>query len=273
MCLFLREQGIEFQPVFIDTGWEHPSTYEYLRGDLEREIGPIQWIRGPRSFKELVIHKGMFPSRTRRFCTQRLKVFPMQEHIAALVERTDDDVVNAVGIRAAESTPRSKLNEWEWCDGFDCETWRPILGWSEQDVIDIHTRHALAPNPLYLLGARRVGCWPCIYASKAEIRLMAEIDPQRIVEIRELEAEVVDGARRRAEARGESLERPPAFFQLRQAKDHGKNGFVPIDRVVEWSRTSRGGRQMSMWAAEPPDAGCMRWGLCETAAETEEIDP
>jgi 3'-phosphoadenosine 5'-phosphosulfate sulfotransferase (PAPS reductase)/FAD synthetase len=183
MSLWLKEQGIDHDRVFMDTGWEHPKTYEYLRGELSRVIGPITEIRGPRLMTDLIRHKGMFPSKRRRFCTQELKVFPMQRHLAALVE-AGADVVNAVGIRRAESEARSKLEEWEWSDGFDCETWRPLLLWSEADVIDIHKRHGLPPNPLYLLGASRVGCWPCIYARKAEIRLIADIDPERIDQIR-----------------------------------------------------------------------------------------
>jgi 3'-phosphoadenosine 5'-phosphosulfate sulfotransferase (PAPS reductase)/FAD synthetase len=259
MCLHLRELGVEFDAAFIDTGWESDITYDYIRGELTDAIGPIHWLRGERTFEELVRWKGMFPSRTRRFCTQFLKVFPMQKYIAGL----DYDVVNAVGVRAAESVARAQLPEWEWADGFDCEVWRPLIRWSEADVIAIHQRHGLRPNPLYLLGARRVGCYPCIYSNKAEIRRIADTDPERIVRIRKLEGEVVDAARLRAESRGETLERPPAFFRL-HARDEANNGFVAIDRVVQWARTSRGGRQQDMFAQEAPDAGCMRWGLCET---------
>lgn len=257
MCLHLRELGIEFEPVFLDTGWESDVTYDYLRGELEHAIGPIRWLRGERTFEDLAKWKMMFPSRTRRFCTQFLKVFPMQAFIASL----DEDVVNAVGVRAAESEARRRLPEWEWADGFDCETWRPLIAWTEQQVIDIHARHGLRPNPLYLAGARRVGCYPCIYANKAEIRRIADSDPDRIERIRRLESDVVGAARARAETRGEVLERPPAFFLMRRRD--GGSGFVPIDEVIAWSRTSRGGRQQDMFAAEPADAGCMRWGLCE----------
>jgi len=39
---------------------------------------------------------------------------------------------------------------------------------------------------------------------------------------------------------------------------------MPIDEVVEWSRTARGGKQFELFQATESDAGCMRWGLCET---------
>jgi len=167
------------------------------------------------------------------------------------------------GIRAAESEARSKLPEWEWQDGFDCEVWRPLIRWSEQDVIDIHTRHGLQPNPLYLRGAARVGCWPCIYARKDELRFIADTDPSRIDRLRELERKVSEAAYARAEAKGQPLKNPPSFFQ---AKTGAGGECWSIDKVVEWSRTSRGGRQFELFAAEPHEQGCVRWGLCETGA-------
>lgn len=262
MSLYLTELGIEHDRVFLDTGWEHQATYEYLRGPLTEKLGPITEIKPKRQMEELILHKAMFPSRQRRYCTQELKVLPMQRHIRALQD-AGDDVVNTVGIRAGESEARSKMPEWEWQDGFDCEVWRPLIAWSEQDVVDMHHRHGLRPNPLYLQGAERVGCWPCIYARKNEVRLIADIDPQRIDRIRELERLVTLRAGERAIEKGQEGG-PRAWFQ---AKDGSSGECWPIDRAVEWSRTSRGGRQFELFAAGERDAGCMRWGLCETNTE------
>ena len=41
MSLYLHELGIDHDRVFLDTGWEHPDTYEYLRGELTAKLGPI----------------------------------------------------------------------------------------------------------------------------------------------------------------------------------------------------------------------------------------
>lgn len=273
MSLHLRELDIEHDRVFCDTGWEHQTTYEYLRGDLVRMLGPVAEIRGDLLMPDLVRKKGMFPSRTRRFCTEQLKVVPLQKYIRGLQDELGE-CVNAVGIRAAESQARAKMPEWEWSDGFDCEVWRPLIRWSEQDVIDIHARHGLRPNPLYLDGARRVGCWPCIFAAKGEIRHIAEVDPGRIDAIRALEAEVTEAARLRHAAKGETFEslgyNRPTFFQAMGAlrNEEGRDGrMVPIDEAVTWSRTSRGGKQLELFAPGPAEAGCMRWGLCETETD------
>jgi 3'-phosphoadenosine 5'-phosphosulfate sulfotransferase (PAPS reductase)/FAD synthetase len=263
LWLWLRQVGIEHDRIFMDTGWEAAETYEHL-AYLQEVLGPITTLRGERTMEELVVHKGMFPSRTRRFCTEELKVKPALAYIGGLLAK-GVDVVNAVGIRAGESEARSKMPEWEWSAAFDCEVWRPLIAWSEEDVIEIHRHHGVRPNPLYLMGASRVGCFPCIFARKAEIRLVAEKRPEQVVRIRRLEERVQEAARNRAEARGEpGLYKPPTFFQAPIRNAEGKRPCMAIDEVVEWSRTARGGKQVELFATSAADEGCMRWGLCET---------
>ena len=243
MCLWFKEQGLEYRRLFADTGWEHPLTYEYLRGPLTVALGPIEEVRGPWTFETLVQHKVMFPSRRQfRFCSQLLKVEPIKTYFKALPD--DRDYINAVGIRRDESLARRDASEWEWQPDFDCWLWRPLVAWTIQDVLSIHRRHGLAMNPLYAMGASRVGCWPCINANKKEIRLIADVDPDRIDRVRALEAQ--------AQARSRSN---PTMFTLRpDGKKHVRAG---IDDVVAWARSD---------ASEGPtlfDNGCMRWGLCE----------
>src|SRR5262249_6150325 len=129
MSLCLTELGIEHVRVFADTGWEHPATLEYLRGPLTGVLGPIVEVRNPLGFAGVVRAHGMFPSRMRRFCTQELKIEPL----AAFVRGLSDECVNAIGIRAAESSARSRLDAWDWSEAFDCEVWRPLLHWSEAE--------------------------------------------------------------------------------------------------------------------------------------------
>jgi 3'-phosphoadenosine 5'-phosphosulfate sulfotransferase (PAPS reductase)/FAD synthetase len=292
MSLYLHELGIEHDRVFMDTGWEHEATYEYLRGELTQKLGPITEIRGPETMEELIRRKGTFPSRQRRFCTEELKVKPFIAHVASL-RALGAECVNNVGIRGTESESRSKLFEWDYEPEFGCEVWRPLISWSEQDVIDMHHKHGLRPNPLYLMGASRVGCWPCINARKEEIRLIADTDHARIARIRALEADVAKAAEARYERdraewlrnpdpepepgtkkheawakkrkRLESPFRAPAYFQAKMEADDGTFPAWPIDEVVSWSKTQRGGRKFELFAA-PRDHGCMRWGMCEQDA-------
>lgn len=314
MSLHLTELGIEHDRVFCDTGWEAPETYEHLAYLAER-LGPITHIRGERQFEALMEHKGMFPSRTRRFCTEELKVRPLIKYFDWLMrgrcwrcQATGDvgdgppepagiacqacngtgklwpaeDPVNAVGIRRGESAARSRMPEWEESKDFDCEVWRPLIHWTEQQVIDIHARHGLRPNPLYLRGASRVGCLPCIFARKSEVRMIAEQFPEQIVRIRKLEKRVQAGARQRlirrwmampldarinARAGGDApgKENAPTLFQSSSRMVNQKRPCIPIDAVVSWSKTSFGGRQFELFAGGAAEEGCMRWGLCETS--------
>lgn len=260
LSLWLREQGIEHRRVFSDTGWEHPDTYRYL-DTLEAKLGPIDRVEPLLPMAGLIRKKGMFPSRLQRWCTAELKVRPLTQYMAEI--DPEWRAIVAVGIRADESTARAGLEEWEH-DGNAMERWlwRPLIRWTLDDVIAIHKRHGIDPNPLYLRGADRVGCWPCIYARKAEIRMVATETPWRIDEIRELEAELfarmetkkAEDPEYRARAE-EKRYRPPTYF-------NGGERMTPIDEAVEWSRTAHGGRQLELFDTEP-DRGCLRWGLCE----------
>lgn len=260
MGLWFKELEFPFHGVFADTGWEHPSLYDHLRGPVTRALGPIHEVRGELDFVDLVRKKGLFPSRVMRFCTEQLKVLPIQKY---LLEQSDnEEIVNAVGIRRAESKARSKMDMWEWSDSFDCEIFRPLVDWSKDDVIAIHKRHGVPLAPLYEMGAGRVGCWPCIHSAKKEIALVAEKDPARIDLIERLELDLTAaGAARDAELGRDPVPRTMYSYH------GGDNRHIPINirEAVDWARSKRG-----EW--QPPGAGdgCMRFGLCESVADEDD---
>jgi 3'-phosphoadenosine 5'-phosphosulfate sulfotransferase (PAPS reductase)/FAD synthetase len=127
------------------------------------------------------------------------------------------------------------------------------MDWTFQDVVDIHRRNNVQPNPLYLKKATRVGCFPCIFARKDEIRWIAENHPERIDLIEKMEEMMTAYARDR---KGPDSA-PLTFFHA-----HDDSGPMPIRKVAEWSKTSYGGKQKELFALE--EDGCMRWGLCGT---------
>ena len=275
MALWLLEQELPFTAVYMDTGWEHEATSDYVRGYLPKFLGQeIEVITPKKNFVELIRHKQMFPGRVRRFCTQELKIRPFERWVKA---RYGDGrgPVNAIGIRAAESRKRSTMPRWRTEDGLDwfLRIWRPLIDWTEADVIAIHQRHGMRPNPLYLThGVSRVGCWPCIHARKSELRRIAEVDPDRIALIAELEHEIQEAARLRYEARGETFESlgytPPTMFTLRDGSQEGRpNVHRSIDEMVAWAKTGRGGSQLTM---DVPESGCVRWGMCDLPPDVEE---
>lgn len=261
-ALWLRENGIRFSCVFADTGWEAPETYTYIDEVLEPLFGPVHRVRSKHGgMVDLVRSKAMFPSQKIRYCTQELKFFPIRDHL----EQYDEEVVNAVGIRAEESRTRAAMSEWESPRGgrrsIGVDSWRPLLRWTHADVVAIHRSHGLPPNPLYLKGATRVGCWPCIFANKGDVQTLIRHGQDRIAEIRTLEEEITAGADERARANGDEPVELRTWFQGRgPVALGGREGYMRIDDVIRWGKTKRGGRQLML--IDPPPTGCMRWGLC-----------
>lgn len=275
MALWMIEQGLKDRChwVFADTGWEHPSVYDYL-DILEKHIGPINRVTSkkyPRGMVDLVEKKGMFPSRKFRFCTEQLKVVPIHEFVEDFMEEHGEEPINCVGIRADESPSRAKMDTWDTGGPLNLDTWRPIITWGVQDVIDIHNKYDVVPCSLYLRDkhpSTRVGCYPCIMSRKKEIMAVAENDSWRIDEIRELEGRVQEKYIERNPDWKDQKWQLPTMFQGRE-RQNGERPMTPIDKVVEWAKTSHGGKQIELFYTDAP--GCQMWGLCDLG--TNEPEP
>ncbi len=201
--LALREAGVASRLVFADTGWEAAQTYEHLRGELAAKLGPIDWVGVAGGMLAKIRHRAGFPARMQRWCTRELKVAPLRAYHDRIAAEDGRETVSVLGIRAEESAVPAQLPIWEDSDEWGGWVWRPIRDWTVADVLAIHHRHGVAVNPLYRLGHERVGCFPCIYARKEEICLVAEHAPERIAEIDALEREVTEErARRNTETPG-----------------------------------------------------------------------
>lgn len=288
--LHLRELGLTQRLVFFDTGWEHALTYkhlDYLQDALGMEIArsacpvalspeltaeaeAIEAVLGvtPSAFVRLCLKKRIMPRRTVRFCTQSLKVFEAQKVMRAEHE-AGRYPINVVGIRAAESAARANMPEWELSPTLDCEVWRPIIAWTEADVIAIHQRHGIKPNPLYLMGASRVGCFPCIMARKAELRMVGR-DANRVRAIEMLEA-AVQGLHKAGLAEDAEYHAPSLFSAARKDANGQRYG-VSIHEAIRWANTAHGApldQERLFPIEDDPDDGCMRWGMCEQAPDGE----
>ncbi len=288
--------------VFADTGNEHEVTYEYALHYLPRALGiRIDVVRadfadefatkranlariaageseaaiyGNRQFKyrwtpetaaralellhptgvpflDLCLVRGGFPSRKRQFCTEYLKRNPLTEYALDWAD-AGYHVESWQGVRADESEARRWLPAYEY-RGARMAIYRPILRWRIEDVFEAHRVAGVEPNPLYRKGMGRVGCMPCINCSKGELREIARRFPEHIERIAEWERLVSQVCRPRT---------PVSFFHLGTQGHAGQSS--TIDAVVEWSRTTRGGRQYDLLAdlAEPTSCSSA-YGLCE----------
>jgi 3'-phosphoadenosine 5'-phosphosulfate sulfotransferase (PAPS reductase)/FAD synthetase len=182
--------GTDWTPVFCDTKWEHPITYAYIQEInetlLNRSLVTLSSETYPDGFVQLCVERKGIPSTKRRFCTGELKVFPLHRYFASL----DDEITAYQGIRADESKARSKMPESEWVDeGGGYWIKRPIFRETAQDCFDAMRRYGIKPNPLYLMGASRVGCWPCIMTGLRELKRALDFHPEirsRVIELETL---------------------------------------------------------------------------------------
>jgi 3'-phosphoadenosine 5'-phosphosulfate sulfotransferase (PAPS reductase)/FAD synthetase len=210
-------------------------------------------------YLDLCMVRGGFPSRKRQFCTEYLKTEPLTEY---QLDRIDEGfaVWSWQGVRIDESeSRRSRLQGTGACVrafdvvGGDLFIYRPILRWNVGDVFEAHALAGIKPNPLYSQGMTRVGCMPCINCSKAELAAIARRFPHHIARIAEWERIVSLVCR---------LDSPVSFFH------RGTQGFsgqaTTVLDVVEWAKTTRGGRQYDLLAHSAPVAECSSaYGLCE----------
>lgn len=267
--LALRESNIPHRAAFADTGWEAPETYAYL-ATLERLLGiTIDRVGVPGGMRAKIRERAGFPARMQRWCTRVLKVEPLRAYHDLIAAETGRETVSVVGIRAEESTARAKMTAFGFDDRWGGYVWRPIIDATISDVLALHHRHGVPVNPLYRRGHSRVGCWPCIYASKEQIRLWAQDDPASVAEVAALERECETlRAERNEVTPGRYTHDVASFFQSRESttdKVTGKRVYLPVHvaDVVEWAQTDRGGRQMVL-LREDSDSGCFRWGMCES---------
>ncbi len=193
LLLWAKENLVEFDVVFFDTGWEHPLTYAYI-DKIDRQVlnGSLKVLssRTYSGFEDLALSKGRFPGRNSRFCTEELKIKPLHTYI----ESIEDDVTTYTGIRAEESSARARMKPAEFIpEAGGYWTMRPLFDWTAEQCFALMRQHGVEPNPLYLMGAGRVGCWPCIMVSHRELKSLLMTTPDIKERVLSLEAKVNAG--------------------------------------------------------------------------------
>lgn len=188
LILWAKQHLPEFTAVFCDTGWEHPITYAYIQ-EINQTLlgGSLVTLRNERyssGMPDLVRIKGRAPSAKARFCTEQLKVIPMIDWLKTI----NDEITVYQGIRADESESRSQMAARQWSDDYDAWVVRPLLSWTAAQCFALMAEHGVKPNPLYLMGAHRVGCFPCVMVSMRELKayLSGEVGPElkrRVIEL------------------------------------------------------------------------------------------
>jgi 3'-phosphoadenosine 5'-phosphosulfate sulfotransferase (PAPS reductase)/FAD synthetase len=199
------------------------------------------------TFDRLAEIIGRFPSRNAQFCTNYLKLAPSRRWCRDNLG--DEDFERYVGIRRDESPKRAKTPDSWWDEFFDCQVYAPVAGWTKQQCFDFVREAGEPVNPLYTMGFDKVGCAPCVNSGKDDIRMWAARFPEMIDKVREWE-------RRTGKT----------FFPPIMPDGKGGSRFGFVDEVVEWSRTTRGGKQYELPIVEAiaQRGECSSsYGLCE----------
>lgn len=281
----------EVRLVFADTGNEHEQTYRYVLDYMPAALGIAVDVVRP-SFAEqiarkaefvrtkwpehgvsedkirlalavlkptgipyldLCIWKGRFPSRKAQFCTEQLKTLPLAEYQNDLLD-AGYLVESWQGVRADESLNRRNLPEREDRGG-GLSIYRPILRWTAQQTVDFVRSRGFQINPLYRQGMGRVGCMPCINARKSEIAEIASRFPEHVERIAEWERLVSEASKPDAST---FFHAPKKGLSIEEAVRAAN-----IRAIVEWSKTTRGGRQYDLLHDDEAPACSSAYGLCE----------
>lgn len=259
----LNESGIaknQIEATFCDTGNEHEHTYAQIRY-INENIHPVITLFPEMDFFELAKSRKRFPSAKARFCTEMLKIIPTLEHVMELRYRGFEPI-SIAGTRAEESEDRKNLPEWDYSGNLLCIQWRPLIRWTFADVVAIHERYGLPFNPLYALGAKRVGCFPCIMSNKAEVRMIAQQFPERIAKIREAEQDFENSFGRYSSFFASNT--IPERFRSKPftCEDGREMNVATIDDVARWSFTGK--RAQGQWDDEPTkEPVSCNSGFCE----------
>jgi len=216
LILAIKEIGKESViPVFNDTGWEHPLTYEYLEyleSHLDLKInrtigGDRKDGTKARTLPELIKSQGKFPFGLGRFCTTYLKQYALRDWYKNNLYDPDDNYEVWFGMRTGESNQRAKkyadVSPYQLVDMGDLfpsmyskklratlQVRLPIVYWTTDEVFEYLKENNVKYNPLYDEGTNdRVGCYPCMLAGKkVQQRMLAtEFGQQRLQEIKDLE--------------------------------------------------------------------------------------
>jgi 3'-phosphoadenosine 5'-phosphosulfate sulfotransferase (PAPS reductase)/FAD synthetase len=200
-------------------------------------------------FLDLCMWKGRFPSRRAQFCTEQLKTIPMVEYQMALMDQ-GYGVISWQGIRRDESEKRKNARLFEKVSR-QLRIFRPIILWTAQQTIDYCLSKGLKVTPLYSEGFDRVGCMPCINCDKKEVSNIDLRRPHEIERIAEWERLVTLASKRGGSTFFPSLDRD---------EGKGKHG---IYEIVEWAKTTHGGKQYNLLQEIDSDACSSSYGLCD----------
>lgn len=140
-----------------------------------------------RDLVDLIEKRGMWPSSAARYCTSDAKRAPIRRFMTQIVNECDLGrpcrILNCMGLRAQESTARSKKEPLSYSNASTKTTrhvwdWLPIFNWSEGEVWRVIHSEDLPYHFAYDLGMPRLSCVFCIFANKDALMIAGKANPE-----------------------------------------------------------------------------------------------
>jgi hypothetical protein len=207
-------------------------------------------------FLDMMLLHGMMPMRGMQFCTEELKLNTnWEQHCKPLID-AGHKLLTWAGVRAEESRKRAGYDrlarDHRSQDDDATMTFLPIFHWTAAEVFDLHKYFGVEPNPLYKHGMNRVGCMPCINASKDELRQISQRFPEHIEKIKEWE-KTVSMVNRWTQYTGSTV----SFLAT-----SGRPGET-TEEIIRWANTDRKGNELADLEEDELLSCSSRYGLCE----------
>lgn len=172
--------------------WEGTSEH------VKNTIGSIPFFEvvAGKTFFGMVRSRKFWPSPKYRQCTSDLKRDPIEKKIRQISKETGKTlIVNCTGIRAQESSARSKQVPFKFSTknskaGREWYEWMPIFNWTEKFVFEYIAMNGQEPHWAYKAGMSRLSCCFCIMSSKKDLQIAAKLNPGLLEKYDSLEREI-----------------------------------------------------------------------------------
>lgn len=204
--------------MYSDTGMEWYNAESHVRKICATASVPLEIVYPVRPLIEEMKYRGqrliemqrerrdkkintgvMFPSPHCRYCTANQKTGPMDK----LVRQYTGKLLKVTGERWAESKARSNYAEFIKVDRISTKKiantgetnckyrqvygWRPMLGFSTEDVFQMVKDSGVERHMAYDAGCDRLGCAGCIFSNDRELKIEMENNPHILAGLDELE--------------------------------------------------------------------------------------
>ena len=187
LAVYMRNRVPDMEYFFCDTGAELPETYAYL-AKLEMVLGKkIVRLNSEKGFNHYFeIYRGTLPSPQMRWCTNHLKIKPLEKWVG------NDDVISYVAIRADEGNRKGYVPTKP-----NIKAVFPFM----EDSVDRNDVMRILDDaglnlPEYYEWRTRSGCYFCFFQRKAEWVGLADKHPdlfQKAIEQKTLKDAGING--------------------------------------------------------------------------------